>query len=120
MSGGVRVDGLNELQEHLRRVGVQLQDMPVFADLAQRMAALARSYAPARTGRLARSIRPEDTPNRASIVATEPYAATINYGSTVRNIRPRKFMQRVDPAITGQAVNAVTAAVERIINQGAK
>lgn len=114
MKGEVRVDGLDELAEHLRRMGAQLQEMPVFPDLAGRMALLARGFAPVRSGTLARSIRPEDTPNRASIVATAEYAATINYGSTVRNIRPRKFMQRVDPIIAGEALSAVQHYIDKL------
>jgi hypothetical protein len=112
----VRIDGDEALRLHLERVNIGLRDLDAFDAIAGRMASLARAFAPHRTGRLAGSIRAETTRNRASIVATAPYAAIINYGSAYRNIEAQHYMQRVDPPATGYAVTQVELAIARLIN----
>lgn len=116
--GAITVTGQDALARHLNGFASKLDDIPdVFATIAGRAAGVARSLAPRRTGELASSIRPENTPNRASVVATSDHAGFVNYGVPSRHIAPQHFMQRVDPIITPEATTAIDRALTGLIHR---
>lgn len=115
----MRIDtsGVDALRAGFTALGDDLRDIPGFDSLSQRMATLAQSFAPKRTGELARSIRAEPSKNRASVVARAAHAAVINYGSARRRIRPARFMQRVDAAVAASATSTVQKQVDLLIDK---
>lgn len=116
MAAGVRVEGVEELRRHLRRLSADLGNLDAFPTIAKRGAALAASYAPRRTENLARSIiGARSGKNRATIRANAIYAGAINYGWRRRGIEPRLFLQRADEALRPIAIRAIEGDINRLI-----
>jgi phage gpG-like protein len=82
----IRVDGLRELHAALRNTDREAAKA-LRAELkavAASVATEAASLAPRRTGRLAASIRPYATGNRAGVRSSLPYAGVVHWGGTIR------------------------------------
>ena len=110
----VEVVGLGLLQRDLRRAGVATDDLrDAWQPIGRNAVNIARSLAPARTGKLRNSIRASRAKKsliiRAGGVRSAPYAPFVHYGArTVPNPTPflSDMLSRIDP----------TGAVERAIN----
>ena len=104
----VQVEGLQQTVRALEKVGVSIDDLKdAFSALAKEGAAKAKSYAPARTGHLAASIRGNRAKNKAVITAGRskvPYAGPINYGWPSHGIKANPFMQRASEDIGRNAL----------------
>jgi hypothetical protein len=115
----IRVEGLSRLTRDLRVMGVEVADLKdVFGALAREGADLAARYAPARSGKLAASIRGNRAVNKAVVRAGSarvPYAAAINYGWPRRNITGSGFMQRADAVLGPKVGPRLEAEIERLI-----
>jgi phage gpG-like protein len=114
----VRVSGLTEVTAALKRLETELQDMPETMDeIAREGARLASSFAPKRSGRLAASHRPSIGPGKASVTSTLVYAGVINYGWRARNVRPARYLQRVDTQLAARAVQLLDQGADRAIRK---
>lgn len=94
---GVQVDGLRQVVRSLEKFGVQAADLKAaFKRIGTVVVNEAKSIAPSRSGRLANSIKPSNTKNKAVIragAAKVPYAGVIHYGG-YNNIRPNPFLSK--------------------------
>ncbi len=121
MSGGVRVEGLNRLVREMTALGVEVADLKaVFGKVSDQGAALARGFAPKRTGKLAASIKGAKRKNSAIVRAGSrrvPYASVINYGWPERNIRPARFLQRADEQLQPTVAKEIDAELSRLIRE---
>lgn len=118
----VRVEGLNALVRDLEAAGVELEDLKdVFSDISGRGARFASSFAPKKTGRLARSVRGNRAKNKAVISAGSaravPWAGPINYGWPARNIAASSFMQRADAAVQDYAIKRLDKGINQLIKR---
>lgn len=81
---GVRIVGLKEAIRDLERAGVELSDLKAaFKRIGQNVADDAKTNVNSQSGRLAASIRPSNTKNKAVVRAGSarvPYAGVIEYG----------------------------------------
>lgn len=96
MATQVRVIGGRRLRKTLKAAGVDLRELSAInKKAASVVAGSARGSAPARSGRLASSIRPGAT-QRAGVVragrASLPYAGVIHWGWPQRNIAAQPFL----------------------------
>lgn len=95
-AAGVHIEGLNELNRELQRLGVEVDDLKdVMASIAQLGTEEANLRVPRRTGRLAASIRGNRAKGKATIMAgrsSVPYAGPIEFGWPGRNISAAKYM----------------------------
>lgn len=109
MADGVKVEGARELERTTHRAADKLDDLSgAHGQAGDYVAQLARSKAPAVTGRLANSIRAERAATQASVTAGGPgvpYAAPIHWGWAARNISAQPFL-----------VDALTAAETSVVN----
>ncbi len=116
----VEIAGLNRLVRDLQAIGVDVDDLKdAFQAVATEAADVIRSGVPVRSGRLAASIRPNRSKNKAVVAAGRgavPYAAPINYGWPRRNIAGAFFMQRAD-AFTDRWVEMITQGIEEAIER---
>jgi hypothetical protein len=87
--------------------------------LARQGARLAASFAPVKTGRLAKSIRGRASRNRVTVTAGNrtavPYAGAINYGWRRKRISAAGFMQRTDLVLRNTAPRQFDALVTRVL-----
>lgn len=106
--GSGRVEGLNQTLTALQRMGVEADDLKAtMAGIAAEGARLASSFAPVRSGLLARTVRGNKAKAKAVVIAGRarvPYAGAINYGWPDRGIKPALFMQRADKQLATRAV----------------
>jgi hypothetical protein len=118
---GVRVEGLRKTVKALQDAGVAIDDLKgVFGGVAALGARLAKGFAPKRTGNLAGTIRGNRAKNKAVIIAGRarfPYAGPVNYGWEKRNIKPRLYMQAVDPIIGPKAVEMLDEGLSDAIKK---
>lgn len=93
---GVYVEGLRETVRNLERFGVEVADLKeAFVEIADQVATEGRRIVPTDSGRLAASIKPAKTKNKAVVrsgSARVPYAGVINYGWPSRGIRAADFL----------------------------
>ncbi len=120
MTVSVRVEGLNALVRDLEAAGVELEDLKdVFADVAERGARFASSFAPKKTGRLARSVRGNRAKNKAVVTAgnrrSVAYAQVVNYGWPARGIAASSFMQRADAVVQDYAIKRLDKGINKLI-----
>jgi hypothetical protein len=121
LTGGVRVEGLNDLTRNLAALGLELDDLKdAFGEIAAQGARLASSFAPRRTGALAGSVRGNRSKNKAVVAAGNarvPYARVINYGWPSRGIRASSFMQKADermrPVALAELERQISSAIRR-------
>jgi phage gpG-like protein len=114
----VDAQGFEELKAELRALSRDMSDLDM-AQTAQVGAALARSLAPRRTGRLAGSIQGHARKNKAVVVARAVYAAGIEYGTPSRHMRAEPFMRPIDPRWTFTATTDLQTVVDKhIAEQG--
>lgn len=119
-SGGIRVEGLNQLIRALNLTAHEVDDLKdAFQELSQEGARAAAAFAPKRSGALAGSIRGNRAKNKAVISAgrggSVPYAGPINYGWAKRNIRANGFMQRADEQLKPKAVTVLKREIDKLI-----
>ena len=92
---GVRIEGLRETVRALERAGIEAGDLKAaFKAIGQNVADDAKRRVNSRSGRLAASIKPSNTKNKAVVRAGSarvPYAGVIEYGG-YNNIRPRQYL----------------------------
>lgn len=121
LSGGARIEGLNETVRALQDLGLEVDDLKdAFSPIAKKGAGYASSFAPKDSGNLARSVRGNRAKNKAVITAggrRAPYAGAINYGYRRRGIEATSFMQRADdrmrPVAYQELQDALGDAVRR-------
>lgn len=114
-----KVEGLDALRRDIVGAGRDLNRMDM-RSIARTGARLAASYAPRRSGRLRRSIRPSTTKGKASIRAggvRVPYAWVINYGWRKRNIEASHFMDRAAAVLRKRSPAELRREVIRIIRR---
>lgn len=115
------IEGLRETVRNLEKVGVDVQDLKeVFTDIGRMVANDASVLAPRKSGRLAASIRPTKTKNKAAVRAGSarvPYAGVQNYGWPKRHIGGKNFLQRAINANESKAVRMMEDGLGRIIKQ---
>lgn len=116
ISGGVRVEGLNQLTRNLLTLGLEIDDLKeAFGGIAAEAAQVAAGFAPKRTGRLAASVRGNRAKNKAVVMAGRAsvvYAGPINYGWPARKIAASGFMQKADEVMAPKALQALEDAIE--------
>ena len=116
ISGGVRVEGLNQLTRNLLTLGLEIDDVKeAFGGIAAEAAQVAAGFAPKRTGRLAASVRGNRAKNKAVVMAGRAsvvYAGPINYGWPARKIAAARFMQKADEVMAPKALQALEDAIE--------
>lgn len=116
ISGGVRVEGLNQLTRNLLTLGLEIDDLKeAFGGIAAEAAQVAAGFAPKRTGRLAASVRGNRAKNKAVVMAGRAsvvYAGPINYGWPARKIAAASFMQKADEVMAPKALQALEDAIE--------
>lgn len=121
VSGSLEVEGLRDTIKSLERIGVDVNDLKdVMADIASEGSQLASSFAPKRSGSLARSIRGNRAKNKAVVTAGKarvPYAGAINYGWPARNIEPSLFMQRADQVLAERVPDMLSEGIDRAIRK---
>jgi HK97 gp10 family phage protein len=115
------VTGLREVVRNLEKIGVDVQDLKeVFTNIGEMVRADAAALAPRDSGRLAASIKPSKTKNKAAVRAGSarvPYAGAINYGWAKRHIRAHNFMQRAIDADTPRAIEMMDEGIGEIIRR---
>lgn len=115
------VSGLRETVRSLEKVGIDAADMKaVFESIGDMVRAEAARLAPRRTGRLADSIKPSKTKNKAAVRAggaRVPYAGAINYGWKAHGIAPALFLQRAIDANTDRAIDMMESGLDEIIRK---
>jgi hypothetical protein len=115
------ITGLREVVRNLEKIGVDVQDLKeVFTRIGEMVQVDAAALAPRDSGRLAASIKPTKTKNKAAIRAGSarvPYAGAINYGWRKRGIRPANFMQRAIDADTPKAIEMMDEGIGEIIRR---
>lgn len=95
-SGAVKIEGMREFLASMRQAEVQTPTRVTRLALnraAELVVTAARVKAPARTGRLRRSIRASSTGQYARVSegsASVPYAGFIDYGGTVGRLRYKR------------------------------
>lgn len=121
MDTGLKIttEGFGKLEADLLRLGADVSDLhDVMADVASKGARLAASFAPRRTGNLARSVR-ASVVKGAGVVrvgsAKVPYAGPINYGWPKRNIQGAHFMERASEGIRFHLARDVDRAIKKMI-----
>lgn len=116
-----KVEGLNKTLTALQRLGVEAADIKdVMSGIAAEAARLATGYAPARSGRLRRTVRPNRAKAKAIVLigrARVPYAGPINYGWRARNIAPANFIKRTDTAMGTRAVSMLEDGLNDLIRE---
>ena len=116
ISGGVRVEGLNQLTRNLIELGLEIDDLKeAFGGISAEAAQVAAGFAPKRTGRLAASVRGSRAKNKAVVMAGRAsvvYAGPINYGWPARKIAASGFMQKADEVMAPKALQALEDAIE--------
>lgn len=90
--------GAKQFSQTMRKAGADMEELKaVNRQAANVVKPVAASLAPARTGKLRKSIR-IGASRKAGFVraggARVPYAGVINYGWPARHIKPRLFMNR--------------------------
>lgn len=104
-SSGIQVTGLREVVRDLQKLGVSVEDLKAaFGAISDQVVQEAGRIVPSRSGRLAASIRPAKTKNKAVVRAGSsgvPYAGAINYGWPSRGIAPTEFLTK--PANSNEA-----------------
>lgn len=120
-ASGTYVDGLRETVAALERVGVDAADLKtVFTAIGDMVREDAARLAPRQTGRLAASLKPTRTKNKAAVRAGSarvPYAGAINYGWPARGIPASRFLQRAIDADTQRAIDMMEAGLDEIITK---
>lgn len=94
---GVQITGLRQVVRDLERLGVDVEDLKeAFGQISGQVVAKANQIVPHDSGRLAASIRPARTKNKAVVRAgtagRTPYAGVINYGWAAHGIAPTGFL----------------------------
>lgn len=115
---GVSVSGLARLRRDLRRAGQDMAELKAAnAAAAQLVAAEAERRAPRRTGRLAASVRGNNSASRASVSAGRaslPYAGPIHWGWPARGIEANPFVVDAAQATESQWLPAYETDLERV------
>jgi hypothetical protein len=118
---GVRVEGLRKLVRELEDLGADINDLKdAFGNLAKRGAEVAKGFIPSRSGRLKGTARGNRAKNKAVITigkASAPYAAIINYGWPLRNIKGAGFVPQTDRVMEPEAVAEITNSLHQIIRK---
>jgi hypothetical protein len=114
------VTGLREVVDGLTQLGAEVADLDVFGPLAVEATRIIRNATPKRSGALVGTVRSALDDNTVTVTAgsaTVRYAARINYGSPVLNIKPRLFMQAADrvlgPQLPQRLEDGITEAIKR-------
>lgn len=102
-AGGLKIEGLREVQAALRGVSDTAKNEMKATHLqaAKIIVPLAKQLAPVRTGRLAASLRASATRTSGRVRAGSnavPYAGPIHFGWPARSIKPQPFVyEALDP-----------------------
>lgn len=118
---GVQVTGLREAVRSLERAGVELEDLKdAFQRIGQHVADDAKSNVNSVTGRLAGSIRPSRTKNKAVIRAGSariPYAGVIEYGWPGHGIEEHAYMRRSVETNRDNSIRQLEDEIGRMIKR---
>lgn len=114
------VEGLRETVRTLEKLGVEVQDMKdVFVGIGNLVAADARRLVPTKTGRLAASIKPTKTKNKAAVKvgsARVPYGGSIEYGWPRRGISAKPYLRPAIDSNKQKAISLMEDGLRDIIN----
>lgn len=118
----VRIEGLRELRRAFKAISPELdrEVREYLKAFAAKVAADAARRAPRRTGRLAKSIKPSVTQKQVAIQSRVPYAATHEYGGTIRprgtpiRIKKSRMMGRAVDAHRDEAVRNVKGLIDHV------
>jgi hypothetical protein len=110
------VTGADDVARRIGSLSRDVDDLRAYEDIAQRVAADARAFAPRRTGRLASSIIGTATPRGAGAHTSLVYAGPINYGWARRNIAASLFMQRAADSKGASSADELGADIQRRID----
>lgn len=97
-TSGIHIEGVRETVRNLEKLGVDVEDLrAAFGAISSEVVTEAQGIVPrGETGRLAGSIKPARTKNKAVVRAGTPtgvpYAGVINYGYPARGIAPTEFL----------------------------
>lgn len=117
MTGATQVHGADRLATTLKDAGAHLGDLTA---TNKRVGALvvARSRVPTRSGRLAGSLTEVPDAGGVAIRSSLVYAGPIHNGWPAHNIRANPFLvdavQAGEPAILGEYVDAIDAAINQV------
>lgn len=114
------VEGLREMVRALERLGTEAQDLKeAFTRIGDMVASDARGLVPkGKTGRLAASIKPTKTKNKAAVrvgSARVPYAGVIEYGWPRRNITARPYLKTAIDSNQTKALQLMEDELNRLI-----
>lgn len=116
----VHLSGLRETIRSLERLGVAVTDMKaVFLKIGNMVAGNAQSLAPRRSGRLAASIKPSKTKNKALVRAGSarvPYAGVIHYGG-YNNINANPFLTEAVRQSQSKAVQEMEDGLQDLLRK---
>lgn len=116
----VHLSGLRETIRSLERLGVAVTDMKaVFLKIGNMVAGNAQSLAPRRSGRLAASIKPSKTKNKALVRAGSarvPYAGVIHFGG-YNNINANPFLTEAVRQSQSKAVQEMEDGLQDLIRK---
>lgn len=115
----VQVTGADEVARRFGSLSRDVDDLhSPFAEIADRIAADARAFAPKRTGRLAGGVRPSATARAGGVtVGGVPYAAVQNFGWPRRGIAGSLFMQRAADSKGAASADELGTEVQRQISR---
>lgn len=115
------VQGLSQTVRALEQVGIDAADMKeVFTGIGQLVAGDAQSLSPRLTGRLASSIKPTRTKNKAAVRAggaRAAYAGVAEYGWPRRGIAATSFLRRAIDSNTTRAVELMESGLDDVITR---
>lgn len=118
---GVQVEGLREVVRTLEKAGVELSDLKgAFQRIGQNVAEDAKENVNNMTGRLAASIRPSRTKNKAVIRAGSarlPYAGVIEYGWPGHNIEAQEYLRGAVEDNEAESVQQLEDEIARMIER---
>ena len=119
MSETIKVRGDERLAATLRRAGSDLGDLRAANDrVGSSVAQAARSRAPKRTGRLARSTTGSAAPgNTVRLQATVVYAGVIHNGWPRHHISPQPFLRETVDAEQQRIVSLYAGETQKIIDR---
>lgn len=115
------VEGLRETVRSLEKFGVDVADLKeVFLAIGNMVAADARRLAPIKTGRLAATIKPSKTKNKAAVRAGSKrasYAGMIQYGWPRRGIKPQPFLTTAIDSNKTKAITMMEEGLDDVITR---
>lgn len=120
-SSGIEITGLREAVRDLQKLGVSIEDLKeAFGSISNQVVQEAGRIVPTVSGKLAGSIRPAKTKNKAVVRAGSagiPYAGVINYGWQSRGIAPSGFLTTPANSRAEEYARQIDANLQQLIRK---